>query len=167
MTSPSYWCSPATTPRPSASGNKIVSAIRCRVGTSVASSAMEAACRFAFPTPTTLLPAVLNRGTFANRVAGQPLFLQDLNCHCFDPSRTLVLNPAAWSDPAAGQFASSTAYYSDYRYQRRPSESMSFGRDFRIKERAQPQHPCGIHQYFQPHRDRQSKFNQLHRCHHS
>ena len=74
------------------------------------------------PNSNNALASVLNRGTFANRVAGQPLFLQDLNCHCFDPSRTLVLNPAAWSDPAAGQFASSTAYYNDYRYQRRPSE---------------------------------------------
>ena len=87
------------------------------------------------PNSNNALASVLNRGTFANRVAGQPLFLQDLNCHCFDPSRTLVLNPAAWSDPGPGQFASSTAYYNDYRYQRRPSENMSFGRAFRIKEK--------------------------------
>ena len=25
-------------------------------------------------------------GTFYNRVPGQPLFTQDLNCHCFDPN---------------------------------------------------------------------------------
>ena len=29
---------------------------------------------------------------------GVPLYLQDLNCHCFDPTKTLVLNPAAWAD---------------------------------------------------------------------
>ena len=72
----------------------------------------------------------------ANRVPGQPLFLQDLNCHCFDPNKTLVLNPAAWSDPAAGQFGSSALYYNDYRYQRRPTEALSVGRVFKIRERA-------------------------------
>jgi hypothetical protein len=71
-----------------------------------------------------------------NRVPGQPLFLKDLNCHCFDPNTTFVLNPAAWVNPPAGQFGTAAGYYSDYRYQRRPSESMSLGRNFRIKERA-------------------------------
>ena len=53
--------------------------------------------------------------TFANRVAGQPLFLQDLNCHCFDPNTTFVLNPKAWTDPPAGQSGVSAPYYNDYR----------------------------------------------------
>jgi hypothetical protein len=75
-------------------------------------------------------------GTFMNRVPGQPLFTQDLNCHCFDPNTTFVLNPAAWVNPPAGQFGTAAGYYNDYRYQRRPSESMSLGRTFRIKERA-------------------------------
>lgn len=73
-------------------------------------------------------------GTFANRVPGQNLFTQDLNCHCYDPNRTFVLNPAAWSDPAAGQWGYSAPYYNDYRYQRRPEESLNFGRNFRIRE---------------------------------
>jgi hypothetical protein len=77
---------------------------------------------------------VLFRSTFANRVPGQPLFTQDLNCHCFDPTKTLVLNPNAWEDPAAGQFGTSAAYYSDYRQPRRPTENLSMGRVFRIKE---------------------------------
>jgi hypothetical protein len=72
--------------------------------------------------------------TFANRVPGQPLFTQDLNCHCFDPNKTFVLNPAAWSDPAAGQYGTSAPYYNDYRYQRRPDEQLSLGRTFRIRE---------------------------------
>src|SRR5262249_29511639 len=71
-----------------------------------------------------------------NRVPGAPLFNQDLNCHCFDPTTTFVLNPAAWSDPAPGQFGTSAAYYSDYRYQRHPQENLALGRTFRIKERA-------------------------------
>jgi hypothetical protein len=65
-------------------------------------------------------------------VAGQPLFLKDLNCHCFDPNKFFVLNPAAWSDPAAGTFGTGAAYYGDYRYQRQPAENFSFGRDFRL-----------------------------------
>lgn len=81
------------------------------------------------------LNSLLFRPTFANRVPGQPLFTQDLNCHCFDPNTTFVLNPKAWLDPSPGQFGTSAAYYSDYRYQRRPQESMSIGRAFRIRER--------------------------------
>jgi hypothetical protein len=73
--------------------------------------------------------------TFANRVPGQPLFTHDLNCHCFDPNATFVLNPAAWVDPAPGQFGTSAAYYGDYRKQRRPAENMNIGRTFRITER--------------------------------
>jgi hypothetical protein len=82
------------------------------------------------------LAAALGRGTFANRVSGQPLFTTDLNCHCYDPNTTFVLNKNAWTTPAVGQFGNAAAYYSDYRYQRRPSETLAFGRTFRIKERA-------------------------------
>jgi len=39
-------------------------------------------------------------------VPGQPLFTQDLNCRCFDPNTTFVLNPKAWSDPAAASSGS-------------------------------------------------------------
>ena len=80
------------------------------------------------------LSSLLFRGTFSNRVPGQPLFLKNLNCHCIDPNKDFVLNPAAWSDPAPGQFGTAAAYYNDYRQQRRPSETMSLGRLFRIRE---------------------------------
>jgi hypothetical protein len=73
-------------------------------------------------------------GTFANRVAGQPLFLKDLNCHCIDPNKDFVLNPAAWSDPAPGTFGTSAAYYNDYRFQRHPAEQIGIGRLFAIRE---------------------------------
>ena len=73
-------------------------------------------------------------GTFYNRVPGQPMFLQDLNCHCFDPNTNFVLNPKAWVNPAAGQWGNSAGYYDDYRYQRRPSESLSLGRNFPMHE---------------------------------
>lgn len=75
------------------------------------------------------------RGTYAERVPGVPLFLQDINCHCFDPAQTQVLNPAAWKDPTAGTFSPSAAYYDDYRFRRIPKESFSFGRIFRIREK--------------------------------
>jgi hypothetical protein len=80
------------------------------------------------------LSTLLFRGTFANRVPGQSLFLKDPNCHCIDPNKDFILNPAAWSDPAADQFGAAAAYYNDYRYARRPAESASLGRLIRIRE---------------------------------
>jgi len=105
------------------------------------------------------VPAVSNAGvmanytflsTFANRVAGQPLFLRtvrnadgtkttmplsNLNDRgAFDPLTDFVLNPAAWQDPVQGQFATSTAFYNDYRYPRHPEEKLSIGRVFRLRE---------------------------------
>jgi Carboxypeptidase regulatory-like domain/TonB dependent receptor len=72
--------------------------------------------------------------TFVNRVPGVSPFLKDLNCHCIDPTKDLVLNPAAWTNPLDGQFGTGAPYYNDYRYQRRPSESMSLGRVFKFRE---------------------------------
>jgi hypothetical protein len=70
--------------------------------------------------------------TFWNRVPGQPLLLKDPNCHCIDPTKDLVLNKNAWVDAPAGQFGTSAPYLNDYRWQRQPSESFSFGRIFSI-----------------------------------
>jgi hypothetical protein len=77
-------------------------------------------------------PAIWGGGyTFMNRVAGQPLFLVDPNSK-FDPTKQLVLNPAAWVEPPYGTFGASTAYFNDYRWQRQPTESLAFGRSFAI-----------------------------------
>ncbi len=86
------------------------------------------------PQSTTNLSAYTFQTTLMDRVPGVPLFTQNLNCHCFDPNKTFVLNPAAWVNPPAGQYGTAAAYYSDYRYQRRPAENMSLARNFRFKE---------------------------------
>jgi hypothetical protein len=65
---------------------------------------------------------------------GQPLYLKDLNCHCFDPNTTFVLNPAAWTNPAPGQ-SGGPSFYGDFRGERRPTENFSVGRQFRILEK--------------------------------
>ena len=69
------------------------------------------------------------------RVAGQPLFLKNPNCGCYDPTTQTILNPAAWQDQAPGVWGNAATYYNDFRGQRRPTESMSLGRIFPIHER--------------------------------
>ena len=87
------------------------------------------------PTAQNNMGAFVFQGTNANRVPGEPLFLKDPNCHCYDPNKEFILNPRAWSDPAPGQWGTAAAYYSDYRTQRRYSEQMSIGKQFRLNER--------------------------------
>jgi hypothetical protein len=89
------------------------------------------------PTPasTTSLAGQIFQPTLMNRVQGVNPFTVDINCHCYDPGKTFVLNPAAWTNPAAGQFGTAAAFYGDYRYQRHPQENFNFGRNFRIRER--------------------------------
>jgi hypothetical protein len=80
------------------------------------------------------LNSLVFQGTRMNRMAGEPLFLKDLNCHCIDPNKDFVLNPKAWVDVPQGEWGSSAPYYNDYRFARVPSEQLSVGRIFRIKE---------------------------------
>jgi hypothetical protein len=65
---------------------------------------------------------------------GQPLYLQNLDCHCFDPNTAFVLNPAAWTNPGPGQYGGAN-FYGDFRGERRPVENFGVGRQFRIRER--------------------------------
>ncbi|HMD70900.1 MAG TPA: hypothetical protein VKF41_06125, partial [Bryobacteraceae bacterium] len=80
------------------------------------------------------LSTLLFRSTLSNRVPGAPLFLTDPNGHV-DPNKQFLLNPAAWSDPAAGQWGFSAPYYSDYRGRRMPNETAGLGRIFHIWEK--------------------------------
>lgn len=90
------------------------------------------------PTPaaTTSLNNQIFQPTLANRVQGQPLYaVSSLNCHCFDPNATFVLNQNAWANPGPGQFGTAAEFYSDFRYARHPIENVNINRDFRIAER--------------------------------
>jgi hypothetical protein len=92
---------------------------------------------------TTGYPANLSSGTISALTfqtgqdqirTGQPLYLKNLNCACFDPNTTFLLNPAAWANPAPGQYGG-PSYYGDYRGERRPVENFALGRQFRIREK--------------------------------
>ncbi len=65
---------------------------------------------------------------------GQPFYLADINCHCFNPQTTIVLNPAAWTNPAPGNYGGAE-YLPAFRQQRRPVENFGIGRLFHITER--------------------------------
>jgi len=88
------------------------------------------------PQATTSTANQLFQGVIMNRVPGQPLYLvPSLNCHCYDPAETPVLNPAAWANPVAGQFGTASPFYTDYRQARHPGENINLGRTWRIRER--------------------------------
>jgi len=121
---------------PSMTSNKVLRAIQ-KDWTLGGSLRYQSGALIAVAAATNNLTAALPRAaaTRVNRVPGVPLFTQDPNCHCFDPAQTFILNPAAWTQPAAGQWGTSAPYYNDYRWQRLPAENLSLGRVFRIKEK--------------------------------
>ena len=94
----------------------------------IAGAVLRYASGFPFKVPVaqTSLNSFIFQNTNVNRVPGEPYFTVDLNCHCFDPNTTFVLNPKAWANPPLGQFGTANAHYSDYRMQRHPSESMRY-----------------------------------------
>jgi hypothetical protein len=85
----------------------------------------------AVPSSLNNMNSLVFQSTRMNRVAGQPLFIKNLNCHCIDPTKGLVLNPKAWADVPNGQWGNSTPYYNDYRGQRLPSENLNLARIWR------------------------------------
>ncbi len=85
------------------------------------------------------LNLMLGQSTFYNRVPGQPILTQDLNCKCFDPSQTLALNSDAWQDPGAGNWGTAAARFADFSGPRHPSENINLGRIFRLTESGKAQ----------------------------
>ena len=88
------------------------------------------------PGPAQLIPGMspwsVNWTDYGGTVHTTPL---DINCHCFDPTKTQVLNPAAFTNVPNGQFAANQASIRSFRGPRTPSENANFSRNFRIKER--------------------------------
>jgi len=56
----------------------------------------------------------------------------DINCRCFDPTKTIVLNPAAWANVPDGQWAAQTSGIRYYRGFRHPAENFNLSRTFRM-----------------------------------
>ncbi len=71
-----------------------------------------------------------------NDVPGQSCLAVNPNSH-FDPTKTVVLNSAAWSNQTTETFGDAAPYYSNCRWQRQPAESLSLGRTFHITEKLQ------------------------------
>ena len=153
-------CSHSTTRCPHGAPNKVVSTL-VRDWTIGASMQYTSGLPFRVPNSTGNLNQTLFQSTWAERVPGQPLFLQDLNCHCFDPTRELVLNPAAWPEPAAGHVQPF------HRILQRlppaaPSERIAEPRpDFPVHRTSQSADSRRVHEPVQPPVPEQSEFDQL------
>ena len=91
------------------------------------------------PTSINQLNLLIGQSTFYNRVSGQNIYTQDINCKCFDPTKTLALNSNAWKDPGAGNWGVGAARYADFSGARRPSENINLGRIFRLTESGRTQ----------------------------
>ncbi|MFM2124981.1 MAG: hypothetical protein RL328_1432, partial [Acidobacteriota bacterium] len=59
----------------------------------------------------------------------------DINCHCFDPTKNVVLNPAAWSNIPNGSWGAQQTAIRQFRGIRQPQENLNVSRNFRLKER--------------------------------
>jgi hypothetical protein len=59
----------------------------------------------------------------------------DINCHCFDPTKTIVLNPAAWENVPSGQFGRDLSTLRYFRGMRYPGENLNLFRNIRMSER--------------------------------
>ena len=112
----------------------------------------QSAVALARPTNNTTTPIsqFLGRGPgSAQLIAGKPLYSTDwtdldgkhhtdeldINCHCYDPTKTLVLNKDAWENIPNGVFGAQQSQIRGFRGVRQPLENVNFSRNFRIKER--------------------------------
>ena len=56
----------------------------------------------------------------------------DINCACFDPEKTIALNPNAWEAVPDAVWAAQTQTLPFFRSARRPNEAMNLARNFRF-----------------------------------
>ena len=85
----------------------------------------------------------------AQYIPGQPLYSVDwtdlsgkhhtdeldINCHCYDPTKTVVLNPKAWSNIPDGQWGAQQGALEGFRGIRYPQENANVSRTFAFKEK--------------------------------
>ncbi len=81
------------------------------------------------PDGTPMSPWSVNWTDYSGKVHTDPL---DINCKCFDPTKTIVLNPAAWANVPDGQWAAQTSSLRYYRGFRAPTENANLNRNFRL-----------------------------------
>jgi hypothetical protein len=58
----------------------------------------------------------------------------DINCRCYDPAKTIVLNPAAWESVPNATWAAQQTTIRYFRGTRIPQENANFSRNFRFGE---------------------------------
>jgi len=56
----------------------------------------------------------------------------DVNCHCFDPTKTVALNPNAWENIPNGQWGADQGSLRFFRGIRLPTENANISRNFRF-----------------------------------
>jgi hypothetical protein len=76
-------------------------------------------------------PWAVNWTDYDGKVHPEPI---DINCRCFDPTKTIVLNPNAWENIPDGQWGAQQNTIRYYRGIRQPLENANLSRTFRIKE---------------------------------
>jgi hypothetical protein len=76
-------------------------------------------------------PYAVNWTDLSGNVHTEPL---DINCGCYDPTKTQVLNPNAWVAVPDGQWAADQSSIRYFRGIRAPQESANLSRNFRFKE---------------------------------
>ena len=74
-------------------------------------------------------PWAVNWKDLDGKIHAEPL---DIDCHCFDPRTTQVLNPLAWSNVPDATWAAQTNQLPFFRNARRPSENANLARNFRF-----------------------------------
>jgi|HubBroStandDraft_4_1064222.scaffolds.fasta_scaffold1216450_1 hypothetical protein len=69
------------------------------------------------------------------RILWRAVFPANLSSSKIPTAIASTRRTAAWTNPAPGQWGTAAPYYSDFRFERRPQESLSVGRTFRIREK--------------------------------